>query len=65
MIQELINQLNGGEATVKLTKLSGGRRTMVCTWGERGKVDGNVVRVFDVESNEYRSIRPESILEVR
>jgi type 1 glutamine amidotransferase len=49
---------------VAFTKRDGTHRVMYCSLGEKGRVDTKTVTVFDLEKNQYRSIRKSTIQSV-
>lgn len=69
--------LKRGEATVEFTKLNGQTRVMRCTlqegvvppYSEKGKQtkapSGDVLAVWDLEKNEWRAFRYDSVTSVR
>jgi len=68
--------LKNGEAVVTFTKMDGAVRIMRCTLNDpllpeqyRGKGDliteaGNTMRVFDLDLNEWRSFRVDSVTNI-
>jgi hypothetical protein len=73
----IYNALKAGVATVTFTKVDGSERVMRCTLQDqhlpeqyRGKgtmiTEGsNTIRAFDVELNEWRSFRVDSVTGIR
>jgi hypothetical protein len=49
---------------VEFTKRDGSNRVMFCNLGEKGKVDRSIITVRDLEANQYRSIRKNSLISV-
>lgn len=74
--QDLINALKEHEITVKFTKTDGTERIMKCTLREDTVVpytkktetekvkNDNIVSVWDLDKNSWRSFKYDSILEV-
>lgn len=72
--EHMIEQLHKGICTVKFTKVNGDSRTMRCTLNasvsnipevplseSAGPVNPDVVKVWDVDANGWRSFKVESV----
>ena len=72
----ILNMLQSGIVSIKFTKVDGTERTMKCTLAEgiikphERKTDkektanNNIVSVWDVENDAWRSFRLDSVLEI-
>lgn len=72
----IFNMLNSGIVSIKFTKVDGSERVMKCTLAEGiikphekktdrdKKVNENIISVWDVEKEGWRSFRFDSILEI-
>ena len=72
----IMNMLHSGIVNIKFTKVDGSERVMKCTLAEgivkphekktdrEKKVNENIVSVWDVEKEGWRSFRYDSILEI-
>jgi hypothetical protein len=77
MIEDLIKLLKNNEVCVEFTKVDGSKRNMVCTLdedvlpkveyedgqGTKRHLSDEVVRVFDVEKQAWRSFRKDSVIQ--
>lgn len=76
--QEVLDRLRQGPATVVFTKVSGERREMKCTLeashipkeltpkGTSGKeFSPDIIRAFDLDKNEWRSFRLDSLISLK